>query len=100
MNDNNGTVVHLRPMHPSTVNVICDAVHRLCRDSYVVLMEANGFRQSRTPWDARRLANALAAYNRSDAVPEIAEIVGELDLLALEKAGLKPGPRSHLGGKR
>lgn len=94
------TVPHLRPMEPAVVDSICEAVRRLCRDSYAVLSEANGFRQSRTPWDGRRLANALAHYDPLNVTPEIAEIIAELDKLALDKAGLTPGRRPHLEKKR
>ena len=93
------TIPHLRPMDAAAVDPLCDAAHRLCRDSYMTMMEANALRASRTPWDARRLANALANYDPGHITPEIAEIIAELDQLALDKAGLKPGPRRHLGGK-
>ena len=84
------SVPHLRPLDADTVDRINASVRRLCRDSYTVLMEANAFLASRTPWDGRRLANALAAYSRDDANPEIAGVIAELDELVLAAAGLKP----------
>lgn len=94
------TIPHLQPMEAAIVDPICDAAHRLCRDSYTTMTEANGFRQSRTPWDARRLANALANYDPGNVTAEIAAIIAELDKLALEKAGLQPGQRPHLEKRR
>lgn len=93
-------IPHLRPMEAEQVHLICDRVRQLCPDSYVVLQEANGLRRDRTPWDARRLANALANYEPGNVTPEIAEIIAELDRMALEKAGLKPGRRPHLEGEK
>jgi hypothetical protein len=77
---------HLRPIDAATVNALCDRAEPLVSASYTLLLEVKGFRESRTPWDARRLANALR--HCVQAAP--AELVGELDRLALELAGLKP----------
>lgn len=89
------TVPHLRPMAPKIVEAICDDVARLPHVPYSIMAECNAFRESRTPWDGRRLANALANYDSVGELPEAREIVAELDKLALEKAGLVPGPRPY-----
>ncbi len=76
--------LHLTPMDEALVDALCDRAQRLVFDSYTVLREVDGFRQSRTPWDARRLANALAIDNPQDP------LVKELDKLAHDRAGLVP----------
>ena len=78
------TPIHLVPMDAALVDELCDRAGRIAFDSYTVLREIDGFRESRTPWDARRLANALWNDHRFDPV------VAELDKLAHERAGLDP----------
>lgn len=79
-------ISHLHPMEPELVNALCDRALAL-DDSRYVLLEVRGFRESRTPWDCRRLARALAIENDDEP------LVAELFNLALQRAGLAPGGR-------
>ena len=96
MSDDDTTIPHLRRMHAVIVDSLCAKARSHFLDSYGVLTEVDGFRESRTPWDARRLANAMANYDPSRVTPEVAAIIAELDKLALQKAGLQPGPRPQV----
>jgi hypothetical protein len=80
---NDGIPVHLRPIEPEVVTALCGRALALDRSHYIRL-EVDGFMRDRTPWDARRLARALAIEHADD--PLVAELFG----LALQRAGLKP----------
>ena len=79
-----GQIPHLVPMDADVVNHLCDLAQKLAFDSYTVRAEIDGFRKSRTPWDAQRLANALAIDYPAEP------IVKDLDKLAHDRAGLAP----------
>lgn len=76
------TPPHLQPVDAATVDDLCDRAEKVAFVSYLVRLEIKGFRESRTPWDARRLANALAIEHSDYA------LVQELDRLAQERGGL------------
>ena len=57
--DAEARISHLHSIEPELVNALCDRALAL-DDSRHVLLEVRGFRESRTPWDCRRLAKALA----------------------------------------
>src|SRR5262245_8748753 len=52
-------VPHLRQMEEAAVNDLCARALNLGL-SHGIKLEVYGFKESRTPWDATRLANALA----------------------------------------
>jgi hypothetical protein len=88
VSDHDGIPVHLRPIEADIVNALCDRADAIAAQggtlqSYIAL-ESRGFRESRTPWDARRLARALSIDHFDDPLVE------ELFNLALQRAGLKP----------
>lgn len=82
MTDDTGTSPHLQPIDAAIVNDLCDRAAQIAFVSYSVQMEIKGFLESRTPWDARRLANALALDHPADPV------VSELYRLAHDRGGL------------
>lgn len=82
---------HLRQMPEDEVNAFCDRVIAAFPDSYGLRLEAEGFRQSRTPWDATRLANILDIENETS--PAVGELIGEIDRAAEACAGLVPPNR-------
>ena len=88
------TPVHLIPIEQDTVEALCDRAMALAFDSYTVRLEVKGFRESCTPWDAMRLANALAS-TQMEMSPSSAvdEVIADLDKLAHERAGLVPRQR-------
>lgn len=85
--------IHLRPLPTDTVTDLCDRASRAAPDSYTIQLEINGFRDSRTPWDAMRLANVLDRYDPASL--SVKELVAELDRVAHEAAGLVPEGRSR-----
>lgn len=89
MTDND--VPTLRQMPPEEVTAFCDRAIAACPTSYTVRVEAEAFRQSRTPWDATRLANALDIQSDNNAA--LGELVGEIDRAAEACAGLVPSNR-------
>ena len=56
-----------------------------------ITLEANGFRESRTPWDCRRLARSIAISGRSINNAAMWALADDLFRLAKERAGLEPG---------
>lgn len=84
------TASHLEPFPGDTVSSLCNRAEKLAFDSYSVRQEINAFRQSGTPWDARRMANALSWYGKeAPADDRIADFVEEIDRLVEEACGLK-----------
>lgn len=79
--------IHLRPMGRAEVHDLCDRAERAAPESFSVRVAARRFRESRTPWDATRLADALADC------PGAENLVRQIDILAHERAGLVPAPR-------
>jgi hypothetical protein len=79
---------HLTPIEPEIAERLCNRAQYLAAASpdisYATALEVKGFRQSRTPWDARRLARALVIDGIDDPV------VDELFRIAFERAGLDP----------
>jgi hypothetical protein len=89
-------LAHLRPMESELVDNLCDRAVAASPDSYAVRLEIEGFRRSRTPWDAMRLANALAYRGaESDATKAL---VLDLDSLAHERAALVPAGGRPVNG--
>ena len=81
----NDIPIHLVPMDTALINDLCDRAEGLvATSSFTIWREIQGFRQSRAPWDAMRLANTLAIDWPDDP------LVRELDHLAHERAGLVP----------
>lgn len=84
-------IPHLRQIAAETTTELCDRAIRIAADSYSLRVEIEGFRLSRTPWDATRLANALDnLVERSAAVQSL---VADLDAAAEDCAGLVPSNR-------
>lgn len=88
-----GTPIHLIPIEPETVDALCDRAMAHAFDSYTVRLEVKGFRESRTPWDAMRLADALACTQMESPSSAVDEVIADLDRLAHERAGLVPRQR-------
>ena len=84
-------IPHLRQIPKAKVDTLCDRAEQLCPDSYTIRLEAEAFRISRTPWDATRLANALAHHDTS--APIIRELVTDIDVVAEDTAELVPPNR-------
>ena len=83
-------VRHLRPIEPETVEALYHRI-RTFPLPMGIRMELDAFRANGTPWDGRRLANALHMFKLAP------EIVMELDALVLEKGGLG---KDHTRGNR
>lgn len=84
-------IPHLRQIVTATVADLCERAVKIAADSYSLRIEIEGFRISRTPWDATRLANALDnLVERSAAVQSL---VADLDAAAEDCAGLVPSNR-------
>lgn len=77
---------HLQPIDEAIVEELYARVRALPVPLHVRL-ELDAFRESRTPWDAMRLANALHHPMLAPA------LVKELDALVQERGGLKPKAR-------
>lgn len=88
-----GTPLHLVPIERDIVYSLCDRAMLLTGGEMGIALEAQGFRDSRTPWDARRLANGIAWSARSINNADLWTLADELFKLAEQRAGLKPDPR-------
>lgn len=81
-------ISHLRQIAAASVAELCDRAVRIAADSYSLRIEIEGFRLSRTPWDATRLANALDHLVERSAA--IQSLVADLDAAAQDCAGPVP----------
>ena len=88
-------IPHLRRMSSQAAADICARVSRLAGMPYVIKREARAFADSRTPWDATRLANALDHVPREDRHfrAEIIDLIADIDRAAEECAGCVPTNR-------
>ena len=90
-------IPHLRQIAQATVDALCDRVaqrvEQLATDSYSVRLEAKAFRESCTPHDATRLANALEIYDEKRMAEPIWSLIRDLDAAAEERAGMVPSNR-------
>lgn len=79
---------HLRQIASEIITDLCDRAEGLEPYSHATVLESRALRDSRTPWDATRLANAIAILfpNTEDA----ADLVRDLDAAAEDCAGLVP----------
>lgn len=79
------TDAHIRHLTPIDAEIVANLCRRLAAFplAFGDRLELHGFKTSRSPWDARRLANALHMFKMAP------EIVAELDKLALELGGLE-----------
>ena len=84
-------VPHLRQMDEAIVVDLCERAAKLSCYNYTIRKEIQGFLESRSPWDATRLANALALTNPVD--PDVQGLVRELDAAAEACAGAVPANR-------
>ncbi len=82
---------HLRQIPQSTVDELCDRAAEFSKFNYTVRLEVEGFRESRTPWDATRTANALS--NVSDTSDDLAALVRDIDAAAEACARAVPANR-------
>ena len=80
---------HLQPIEQEVVDALTARAAAVANCNLSITQEIRGFREDRTPWDAMRLANALAFF-RLDK-----ELVSDLDQLAFDRAGLVPSNREQ-----
>jgi len=84
-------IPHLRQIDARFAAEACARAIAAVPDDYGVQLEAEAFRVSRTPWDATRLANALAiTHLRGEGVWTL---VLDLDAAAEDCAGMAPSNR-------
>ena len=81
----------LRQLPKDKVDALCDRALELAPDSYGMRQEAEAFRESRTPWDATRLANILSHVGKGNVL--INELVTDIDVAAEDCAELVPPNR-------
>lgn len=84
-------IPHLRQIPKAKVDTLCDRALQLAPDSYGVRLEAEAFRESRTPHDATRLANILFHTGKGNVL--IQELVTDIDVAAEDTAELVPPNR-------
>ena len=71
---------HLQPIEPaSVVHELCDLLAvEISAAGYGVAAELLAFRETRTPWDGKRLANALhLACKRPDLADQVEALIAE-----------------------
>ena len=85
------TSPHLRQIAANKVADLCDRAFARAGNSHTVRLEIEGFRKSRTPWDATRLANIL--WRMDKANPLVEELVRDLDQAAEDCAECVPSNR-------
>lgn len=75
----NDTPDHLRPIEPAAaVYEVTQAIRRASVAQYGVLLELKAFEETRTPWDGKRLANALRHITgRPDLAEQVEILLGE-----------------------
>lgn len=83
-------IPHLRQISQETVDLLSERAEILAASSHSVLVEAEAFRLTKTPWDATRLANALSYLEQSTPIEEL---IRDLDAAAEACAGLAPSNR-------
>ena len=68
---------HLKPIEPAaTVYDLTQALRRATLGQYGLLLELQAFEESRSPHDARRLANALRhVIDRPDLAGEVEALI-------------------------
>ena len=76
---------HLNQMGALLVATLCMDALRIAGSSVHVRTEVEGFKQSRSAWDATRLANALWFFEQGH--PESAALVETIDREAEKTAG-------------
>src|SRR5262245_30997001 len=78
---------HLNQMDALLVATLCMEALRIAGQSPHVKMEVDGFKESRSAWDATRLANALFFWEPGH--PETAALIERLDQEATQVAGFE-----------
>ena len=71
---------HLKPIEPAaTVHALCDRLAtEVPASEYTIAAELLAFRETCTPWDGKRLANALRhAGKRPDLAEQVEELIAE-----------------------
>lgn len=79
---------HLRQIAPEIITDLCNRAEALDPYSHATVLESRALRDSKTPWDATRLANAIAILFPN--VENAADLVRDLDAAAEGCAGLVP----------
>ena len=84
--DLSATPSHLTQMGSALVASLCFDALRIAGSSQHVRLEVEGFKISRTPWDATRLANAIWVWDPGNFT--VVELVARIDREAEACAGM------------
>ena len=84
-------IPHLRQIAQASVDTLVQRAIQLAPDSYTIRLEAHAFKESRTPWDATRLGNAL--WHHAERTPAVTELVRDIDVAAEDCAEFVPPNR-------